>query len=106
MSVIRIINGLRYDTDKATEVATDSWGYASDFDHWVETIYVTDRGNWFLVGSGGAMSRYAVAVEGGGRGGSRDNVRPMSPDQVRAWLEAHGMTDALEHYFGDDIADA
>ena len=55
-----IINGLRYDTDKATLIGEASHGYASDFQHWEAGLYKTPRsGRFFLAGSGGPMTRWS-----------------------------------------------
>jgi len=101
----RIIDGKRYDTETAEMVAEDSNGYAySDFNHCEETLYRTQRGNWFLYGEGGPMSKYSQAV-GDMRGGGSAIV-PLSADDARSWLENAGKTDELERYFPDSIEDA
>ncbi len=45
----KIINGRRYDTATAQEVASDSYGIPGNFEHWTETLYRTQAGAWFLV---------------------------------------------------------
>ena len=103
--MISIINGKRYNTETATEVASYSQGYASDFGHFQETLYKTTKGAWFMYGEGGAMSRYSESYGQGERGpGSR--VVVMTPDEVRSWLESHDEVDNLEEYFGDSLEDA
>ena len=102
----KIIKGRRYDTDKATEIATDSHSYPSDFRHWSETLYRTPRGNWFLVGAGGPMSRYSRSTGDNSWSGSTDNIVSLSAEDARTWLESADETEAIEKYFGDAIEDA
>ena len=57
----KIINGTRYDTEKAIKVGTYcSPGSTRDF--WFkETLYETPRSHrFFLAGEGSAMSRFAI----------------------------------------------
>lgn len=102
----KIISGTRYDTDKATLVFEASAGLPrSDFSWWQEAIYRTQKGRWFLVGSGGPMSRYAVTT-GNETSGQSDQLRPISPDLAQEWLERYGTPELVETFFRDKIADA
>ena len=81
-----IINGKRYDTETATEVAHyENSYYANDFHHYEEALYLTRAGNWFLAGHGGGLSKYARSV---GSTGSCDGsaIIPMSTAEAREWL--------------------
>lgn len=103
-----IIDGLRYNTEADGTECVASWsnGYGySDFNHCSEDLYRTANGNWFIVGSGGPRSRYAVST-GNGKSGSKDNVRPLSDDEAYDWAESHGKTAVLEEYFSDRVEDA
>ena len=102
----KVINGKRYDTETATKVADDSYSNYGDFGYWSEEIYRTKRGNWFLVGEGGAMSPYARAVgQNETRGGSV--IIPFTKKEALAWLEAHtSSSEAYEKYFTDIVEDA
>jgi len=101
----RIIDGKRYDTANAGEVAADGFGYSSDFNHWQERLYRTPGGSWFLVGSGGARSKYAEQVEQNTwSGGSK--LIPMAAEEARRWCEEHEATEALEKHFTAEIVDA
>jgi len=102
-----IINGKRYDTATAELVADISpAGYGrSDF-HYEDTgLYRTPRGNWFLAGEGGAMSRWSRPVGQNGYAGG-DGVQAVSPGEARRLLEIHQKMKALEQYFADSIEDA
>ena len=98
-----IIDGMRFDTGAATEVARDSWGYANDFEHFTEGLYRTERGAWFLAGEGGAMSKYARPVSGGGTGGG-EKIIPLTAEDARNWLERNDETEAIEQHFEIDDA--
>jgi len=98
----RIINGVRYDTEKAEEIANwDNGFYQSDFNFVVETLYRTDLGNWFLVGEGGALSVYATPQRSAGV-----EFQVFCADEAKDWLENNNKIDALEKWFGSEIVDA
>jgi hypothetical protein len=101
-----IINGKRYDSDKATEIAT--WSNrcsCNDFHYCEEKLYQTKSGAFFILGEGGALSRYAQSCGTNSTcGGS--NISPMSAEEARDWLEEHRCTDELEKLFGSEIVDA
>jgi len=100
-----IIDGLRYDTDTAEEIAVHSNGLGpSDFHYLLETLYRTPNGRWFVHGEGGARTRYACPA-GDGRTRGRD-IRPLRREEAMEWLEAHGKVKALEHHFADEIEEA
>ena len=96
----RIIDRKIYDTDTAQEVFSFSNGLGyTDFRNFAETLYLTERGTWFIAGHGGAMSSYAEPC-GDGTGGG-EAIRPMSDDAAADWLEEHDGTEALlEHFSG------
>lgn len=85
-----IIQGKRYDTDTATEIA--SWSNGASYGHfnWCsETLYLTKAGAFFLHGRGGAMSPYATSSEGGRSRGGGDEIIPMSHSDALSWCEEH-----------------
>lgn len=101
----QIIDGKRYDTEKATEVASYSYGNLTDFHGIEETLYRTEKGTWFLHGWGGAATKYATDL-GNGSSGDGEDIQPMTPVQAMRWLERFGKADELEEYFSDEIEDA
>jgi len=102
----KVINGKRYDTETAERIGSDSYSSCGDFSYWQEELYRTKRGNWFLAGEGGAMSRYARAI-GQNETGGGNAVTPLTQEQALAWLETHASdSDAVEKYFADAIVDA
>lgn len=80
--------GERYDEAKATEILRRSTDLpAGDFRDCTETLYQTADGKYFLVGSGGAMTRWAEETENGGYGfGS--GVLPLSESEALSLIEA------------------
>ena len=95
----KIINGKRYDTETAEMVADDSYSNYGDFEYWSEELYRTKRGNWFLCGEGGAMSRYSRSV-GQNETGGGSAIIPLTRGKALAWLGAHApASEAYEEYF-------
>ena len=102
----QIVKGKRYDTDTATRVATDSFSNYGDFQYWCEELYRTHKGNWFLYGEGGAMSKYARAV-GQNEVGGGSAIIPLTKTEALAWFENHtNDSKVYEKYFADIIEDA
>ena len=101
-----IIERKRYDTETATEVARWRNSYpVNDFHHYGETLYKTKGGRYFIAGSGGPLSPYAVSVGQSGHCGGQA-IRPLSQAEAIQWLEEKGRTEALETEFPDAIEDA
>jgi hypothetical protein len=99
------INRLVYDTETAEFVASASHGCRSDFNYWAEALYKTKRGNYFLHGEGGAMSRYAESLGNNSRcGGSA--IVPMTEAEAIAWCEEHGRQAAIDEYFQHLVEEA
>jgi len=100
-----IIDGKRYNTETATEVA-EYWNGlgGGDFGRYEESLYKTAKGAWFLAGKGGPMSPYAQSVGNGQSGG--EGIRPITADEAREWLEKKNEIDALDEHFADHIEDA
>ena len=101
-----IIKGKRYNTDKAQLVAKyDNILGGSDFNYLCEKLYQTEKGNWFLAGEGGPMTKYARHVGNGNKSGG-SKITPMTENDVIEWLEEHDHTEILEAYFPEHIDDA
>ena len=84
----KIIDGIRYDTDKAVEIGTAKANeYSTDFHYWEETLYRTPRsGRYFIAGYGNAFSHWSRPAEGGGRGPGQ-GIRPVSEQQAFDWAQ-------------------
>ncbi len=85
-----------YDTDKAIKLCQRSGGSGSA--EFVEELYRKRTGEFFLHGSGGALSNYArrntdgTLVQG-------ERVIPISYAQAREWVRAYA-TDKFDAIFG------
>lgn len=100
-----VIAGKRYDTENAERIATWSSGHSlSDWHFIEESLYRTKRGNWFIAGQGGGLSRYRQFEGGWSYPG--EQIRPVSPEEAMQWLEEHGHFAKIEEYFADSVEDA
>jgi hypothetical protein len=95
----KIINGKKYDTETATELARESWNNRSDFNYCAETLYRKKTGEYFIYGQGGAMSRYAIQCSGGSRT-SGYAITPVTETCARRWAEENMDGDRYEEVFG------
>ena len=101
----KIINGKRYDTETATEVASFSNSLGQgDFRNLDESLYITKSGNFFLSGEGGPMTKYSRPAGNMTSGGS--DLIPLSKDEALDWLESHDFPEEIEKYFTNIIKDA
>jgi len=98
----KIIGGKRYDTDTAKEVGFDSFGYPRDFNHWKETLYRKNTGEFFLHGEGGPQTKYATA-DGLSGWSSGERILPLTIAEAKEWAEKHMTADEYEAVF--EIAD-
>lgn len=103
-----IINGVRYDTEKAVLVGeADNLRQVesvTDASYWEAGLYKTPRsGRFFIAGRGGPMSRFA---RGSGQnswtGGSR--IIPLDVEDALEWAEENLGAEAIEKHF--EIEDA
>jgi hypothetical protein len=106
MNTTKIIDGKRYNTETATEIANWSNGLGySDFRFVEESLYRTQKGVFFLVGKGGALSTYAQSCGNNSTcGGSEWKV--LSDEEAFEWLQYRDQTEQLERLFADKIQDA
>lgn len=107
----KIINGLRFDTEKAAVVGSYSNLYrgcdsVTDYRYWKATLYRTPRsGRFFLAGEGGPMTRFAQSAGQNSWAGGSDLV-PMSREEALEWAEQYLDPDQIEKHFADNIEDA
>lgn len=102
-----IIDGVRYDTNKAEIVGSRNRGLGwSDLRHWEATLYVTAKSRrFFLAGEGGGMTQFAQTCSDNSKTrGSR--IIPMSAKEALRWVEQYVDTSIVEKFFTDIIQDA
>ena len=95
----RIIDGKRYDTSTAEEIATATHGYKREFSYYEETLYCKRTGEYFLYGYGHGDSKYAKQVLGSW--GPGEDVIPMTYEQARQWAERNLDAEEYEREFGE-----
>jgi len=106
MKMKKILDGVRYDTEKAVEIGTASYSNPGDFQNWEATLYVTPKSKrFFIAGTGGPMSRFAQSAGVNQWTGGSDLI-PMSKEDALAWAEANLDPEELEEHFSDMIEDA
>lgn len=107
----KIINGLRYDTDKATlvgEFNNIGAGASSttDFQYWEAALYKTPRsGKYFLAGEGGPMSRFGSQHDQNTRGWG-EKIMPMDKQEAFEWAQRFLEPGIVEIEFADMVEDA
>ena len=101
-----IINGLRYDTEKAICVGEASHNYNNEnFDWWFVGLYKTPRsGKFFLAGEGGPWSMWARRIGDGRFDG--EGIKALSLEDARKWAEKYLTVDEVEAAFSETIEDA
>jgi hypothetical protein len=99
-----VLDGKRYDTETAQEIAADGHGHSSDFNHWRESLYRTKQGAFFLAGSGGARSKYARNPrQNEWTGGERITV--LTEAEALRWCEDHEIdADVIAEHFAIEEA--
>lgn len=102
----QIIGGKTYDTDAAEEIGHYWNGLGTgDFRNISESLYRTKKGNFFLAGSGGPMTKYSRPV--GNMTGGGDGIIPMAKEEALAWAEHHEVSsEKIEKYFSDLVEEA
>ena len=78
----KVINGARYDTDRARMLAKWERDTNDSADHMTETMYRTKAGKFFIHGEGGPNTRYASRS-----GGSGEKIVPLTDSDAREWAE-------------------
>lgn len=96
----KIIDGRKYDTSTATELATACHGTPRDFAYFEETLFRKRSGEYFIYGFGHAASRYAQARPDGDFGAG-EAIRPVTYDQAVRWAEESLDADEYEELFGE-----
>lgn len=102
----KVIDGKVYNTETAIEIDYYSSNYyCNDFNYFSETLYKTKKGNYFLFGSGNAMSKYSCSVGNNGRGGSSDIIA-LTESEAMEWMEEHGDPEIMEKEFSHALEEA
>lgn len=81
-----ICNGLLYDTERATVVASYKYSTAGDFGYICEELYKTENGRYFLAGEGGPKTKYRKRV-GNSTFSGGEKLIPLKKEEVLEWFE-------------------
>ena len=100
-----VINGLRYDTEKAELIGEADFGYRKDFRYFEETLYCTASGRFFLAGEGGPLTRWARINADNSKSGGKGIVA-MDKIEALAWAEKNLTAEQIENAFADDLLEA
>lgn len=88
IKMIKIINGKKYDTDTAVFIYNTSSGHSrTDFCYCEESLYLTKRGQFFLRGCGGGLSKYAT--HSGNSSGWGESLELLTQKEALDWSEQH-----------------
>ena len=95
----QIMDEKEYDPEVSQQLAQWSLAeHAGGFRHEVETLYMTEKGNYFIRYEGGIFSRTnKCSSPFGWYGGT--NIQPVSPQEALAWCEETGNYETMEKYF-------
>lgn len=93
----KIINGRRYDTATAKLIGECENGYQSDFRWYHEELYQKTTGEFFLYGEGNGLSAWASHTFDGYTYG--EDIRPLSLDETKKWVEDNLSADTYEELF-------
>ena len=69
---------VEYDTDASTLVKKYTHGTFGDADGYEETLYVTEKGNYFIYVNGGAESIYPA-----------EDIKRLAKTKVDQWIADH-----------------
>lgn len=97
----KIINGKKYNTDTAIEIASSGPDGLSttDFRYYDETLYRKKTGEFFLAGEGHGMTKYASS--NGNTSGWGEAIIPLSDDEAKEWVEQECDSETYEEIFGE-----
>lgn len=93
----KIINGKKYSTDTATYIKGwgEQWG---NFRKCEEDLYKSPRGQYFIHGSGGPLSKYAKR-DGDGLWMIGEDIVVLNDSEAREWMETHADPSLTCEYF-------
>ncbi len=84
----RVIDGKIYDTKTAEEICDlPCHHYPGDFQFHETTLYRTPRGNFFLAGKGGPMTRWAQPEGNSGYSGG-SGLEVITHEEARGYAES------------------
>ena len=102
----QVVNGKTYNTETAEMICEYYYSNPGDFHYVDEALYVTKKGNYFIAGEGGAMSKYAKSLGNNSIGGS-SGIEALSKIEALEYAQENGAdVEDIEKYFADMIQEA
>jgi hypothetical protein len=102
----KVIDRKLYNTDTAELIHTHSFGSCRDFGYFVEELYITKSGRFFVAGKGGARSRWGRRVDQNTWSGS-SGIEGLSKEEALTWCESHGApAETIVEHFLDMVEEA
>lgn len=103
----KIIEGVTYDTKKATCLGKFDSGFLKEDIRWsIIELYKTKQGNYFLHGSGGPGSPYGTYDNISETYGDGKVIMPISLKETIAWANEYLPNDELAALYKDMITEA
>lgn len=96
----KIIEGLTYNTETATELGRYSRRARWDSNYINEGLFRTKKGRYFLAGEGGAMTHYCRR-DGDNAWCEGEKIIPITEDEAREWMEEHCEIEEYVAAFGE-----
>jgi len=95
----KVINGKTYDTKTAERLCDGSNDLTcNDFGELTEHLYRSPYGQYFVAGSGGAMSKYGRTC-GNNSWGWGEGIKLVTASEAKRYLEEHGSAEEFEAVF-------
>jgi hypothetical protein len=102
----KIINGKRYDTEKAICIGGYQYSIGGNFNYISEYLYITPRSkSYFLAGEGGAMTKYAKRASDNSYCGG-EKIIPLTENDAFVWAQEYLQSEEIEKHFSHMIEDA
>lgn len=81
----QLIENKKYDTNEARLVAEyNNCLDSSDEESYIEELYLTKSGDYFLYGRGASSTQWA-----GPNGASGEGIKPLTAKQAQEWINQH-----------------
>ena len=101
----KIIGGKVYDSDTARYVGSwDNGNFPNDLYYCAEELYCKKTGEYFLIGAGGAASKYSVGI-GNNNWSGDTQIIPLTYDAAKEWAEKGLDADDYIAEFGEIAED-
>ena len=97
--MFKVINGRRYNTDSATEMARVEEYDRTDRRWYCDTLYRKMNGEFFLFGMGDSESKYSKTISDGIKVGGF-NFIPMTFYEARDWSKDNLGSEKFKEIFG------